>query len=135
MLTGLTGIVPDYFVSQSEFYPDWLQDAVEGAAGSYLRSNADWLMHTTLDSFGRYCKMPETMIDPVLDTIRAHDTTAEKLLSAQLAWMVPKIIKADVAGGIWDKYGFFKLWERNSATVRRAMGLLSKPATLALAGK
>jgi hypothetical protein len=97
---------------------------VEGAAGSYLRDNADWLMHTTLDSFARYCKMPEAITRPVLDIIRAHDTTAEKLLSAQLAWMVPKSIKANVAEGIWDTNGFFMLWERNSATVRREEGLL-----------
>ncbi len=134
-VTGLTGIVPDYFVSQSEFYPDWLWNAVEGAVGGYLRRNADWLMHTTLDSFVHYCKMPERIIHPVLDSIRAHDTTAAKLLSAKLAWMVPKIVKAEVASGIWSTYGFFKLWERNSATVRRAIGLLSKPSTIALAAK
>jgi C-terminal peptidase prc len=134
-VTGLTGIVPDYFVSQSDFYPGWLRDAVVSAVGSYLRVNANWLMHTTLDSFARYCRMPEAMIDPVLDTIRAHDTTAAKLLSAKLAWMVPKIVKANVASGIWDTYGFFKLWDRNSATVRRAVGLLSKPAMQALAAK
>ena len=92
-------------------------------------------MHTTLDSFARYCKIPTAMINPVLDTIRAHDTTPAKLLSAQLAWEVLKTIKANVAEGIWDKYGFFMLWERNSATVRRAVELLSKPTTLTLAGK
>ena len=131
-LTGLTGIVPDYFVSQWDFYPDWLRNAVESATGSYLRLNADWLMTTTLDSFARYCKIPEAITRPVLDTIRAHDTTAAKLRSAQLAWETLKTVKAEIAYGLWSDYGYFKMWVRNSATVRRAVGLLSKPETLAV---
>jgi carboxyl-terminal processing protease len=130
-----SGIVPDYFVSQDMFYPEWLRDAVEGAAALYLRVNAKWLLKTTIDSFESHCEISQPIIEWAMDSIRVQDTTSDKSLTAKLAWMVPKLIKADVASGIWDKLGFFKLWERNSATVRRAVELLAKPTTLALAGK
>jgi C-terminal peptidase prc len=130
------GIIPDYIVSHAVFYPDWLRDAVEGAAALYLQRNADWLINTTtIDSFDHHCQLPVKLIEWTLDTIRAHDTTAKKLLSAQLAWMVPKLIKANVAYSIWGARGFFLLWERNSGTVRRAAELVSKPPSLAVLEK
>jgi carboxyl-terminal processing protease len=130
-----SGIVPDYFVSQEYFYPEWMSDAVEGAAALYLSENSDWLFNITIDSFENHYQIPRAFVEWALDSIRAHDTTADKFLSAQLAWAVPRLIKANVAYGTWGGYGFFKLWRRNTATVRRAAGLLSKPATLALVGK
>ncbi len=130
-----SGIVPDYFVSQEVFYPEWMGDAVEGAAALYLRVNSDWLFNISIDSFENHCQIPRKFVEWALDSIRSHDTTADKLLSAKLAWMLPKLIKADVAYGVWGGYGFFKLWRRNTAIVRRATGLLSKPPSLALLGK
>jgi len=134
-VTGFAGIIPDYFVTQEHIYSEWLCDAIEGAAATYIRWNSGWLRNATLDSFTRYCGMPEPLVLSVLDTIRNRDTTSDKLLSAKLAWMVRRILKAYVASDIWEKYGFFMLWEKNSASVRLAAALLSKPAAIALVGK
>ena len=132
-LRGLCGIVPDYFVSQETYDPEGATDAIHVAAARYLRANADWLLSTTLDSFTRFCNMPEKLVESALDGVRSYDTTKAKHSSLEMACVAPTIIKAYVAWSIWGDYGFFKLWEKNSATVRRAAELLrSKSAPIAL---
>jgi len=129
-LTGLCGIIPDYFVSQAFFFPDWLRYRIAGAAALYLRAKINSLLAITLDSFIHGCPMPQVLVDWVLDDIRAHDTSSIELLAPRMAWTVPQLIKAYVAYGVWSEEGSFQLWERHSATVRRAMTLLSKPSVL-----
>ena len=135
-LRGLCGIVPDYFVSQETYDPDGSTDPIHVAAARYLRANASWLLSTTLDSFTRFCEIPEKLVESALDGVRTHDTTKAKHSSLEMAWVAPTIIKAYIAWSIWGGYGFFKLWEKNSATVRRATELLrSKSAPIAVLGK